>query len=68
MKGYRLVLVSAVRHRDGMALELDLDSGEQVAVVFEDEDSRLRTVIFFSDKPVPLDVVEWFLSEAATRL
>lgn len=68
MNGYRLVLVSAVGDRDGMALELDTEGGEQVAEVFEDDATRERTVRFFISEPVPLPVVEWFLAEAAKRL
>ena len=68
MKGYQLLLVSAVGPRDGMAFELAADSGEQVAEVFEDDASRERTVAFFSAQPIPLPVVNWFLSEAAARL
>ena len=36
MNGYRLILVSDVGERDGMALELDTVGGEQIAEVFED--------------------------------
>jgi hypothetical protein len=68
MNGYRLLLVSAVGGRDGMALELSLDTGEQVAEVFQDEDTRTRSVTFFTGEPVPLEAVQWLLSEAANRL
>jgi hypothetical protein len=68
MNGYKLLLVSAVGQRDGMALELATDAGEQVAEVFEDDATRIRTVTFYTDGPVPLPVVDWFLSEAANRL
>lgn len=68
MNGYRLLLVSAVGERDCMALELSRDTGEQVAEVFEDEETRSRSVTFFTGDPVSLDVVEWLLSEAARQL
>ncbi len=68
MNGYRLLLVSAVGERDGMALELSRETGEQIAEVFEDDESRARSVTFFTDEPVPLAVVEWLLSEAARQL
>lgn len=68
MTGYKLLLVSAVGKRDGMALELAEESGEQVAEVFEDSATKARTVRFFVDRPVPLEVVEWFLAEAARGL
>ncbi|WP_228373708.1 hypothetical protein [Demequina soli] len=60
--------MSAVGERDGMALELSRDTGEQIAEVFEDDESRARSVTFFTDEPVPLAVVEWLLSEAARQL
>lgn len=68
MIGYKLLLVSAVGKRDGMAIELALESGEQVAEVFEDDATGARTVTFFTHEPVPLAVVEWLLAEAARRL
>jgi len=68
MDGYKLLLVSEVNPRDGMALELALDNGEQVAEVFEDDETKERTVKFYTDTPVPLAVIEWFLAAAARRL
>ena len=68
MNGYKLLLVSAVGERDGMALELSRDTGEQVAEVFEDDESRARSVTFFTDEPIPLAAVEWLLSEAERQL
>jgi hypothetical protein len=68
MNGYKLLLVSAVGERDGMALELAAETGEQVAEVFEDDLTGERTVTFFTDQPVSLSVVEWLLAEAARRL
>lgn len=65
--GYRLVLAGYVGERDGMALELDHDDGRQVAEVFENEDTRQRTVTLF-EKDVPLEAIEWLLLEAAARL
>ena len=65
--GYRLILASCVGERDGMAMELDRDDGRQVAEVFEDEDTRQRTVNLF-EKDVPLEALEWLLSEAAEKL
>ena len=68
MSGYKLLLVSVVGERDGMALELADSTGEQVAEVFEDDLTKERTVAFFTDRPVPLPVVEWLLAEATSRL
>ncbi|MGL5823552.1 MAG: hypothetical protein ACRCYU_01625 [Nocardioides sp.] len=68
MNGYRLLLVSVVGERDGMALELSHDSGEQLAEVFEDGESHARTFTVFTDQPVPLAAVEWLLAEASRRL
>jgi len=68
MNGYRLLLVSAVGPREGMALELDTVDGEQIAEVFEDEGTKERTVTFFVDRPVPLEAVEWLLDRARTEL
>jgi hypothetical protein len=68
MKGYRLVLASDVDERDGMALELSTESGEQLAEVFEDDATGNRTVRFFSDSSIPLDVVDWFLAKARESL
>jgi|GEM_PF-2487300 len=68
LNGYKLLLVSAVGSRDGMAVELARESGEQVAEVFEEDTSKNRTVTFFTDQPVPLNVVKWLLSEAEREL
>lgn len=68
MNGHRLQLTSAVGERDGMALELALDSGEQVAEVFEDDETKERTVTFYTDRLVPLAAVTWLLENAASRL
>jgi uncharacterized protein YuzE len=68
MDGYKLVLIGEVAPRDGMALELALDSGEQIAEVFEDGATRERSVRFYTDQPVPLEVLQWLLSEAERRL
>jgi hypothetical protein len=65
--GYRLILASAVGERDGMALELTLDNGTRVAEVFEDDETRRRSVsLFMSD--VPLEAIEWLLAEARSQL
>ncbi|WP_289563540.1 hypothetical protein [Cellulomonas cellasea] len=69
MNKYKLLIVSAVGDRDGMALELaDVESGEQVAEVFVDARTQLRTVAFYTNRHVPFEVVEWLLSEATKRL
>lgn len=68
MDGYRLLLVSAVGERDGMALELDTESGEQIAEVFQDESTGARTMTFYTEHPVPLAAVEWLLREAEEAL
>lgn len=51
-----------------MALELDAIDGEQIAEVFEDEDTKERAVTFFVDRAVPLEAVEWLLEQARTEL
>jgi hypothetical protein len=51
-----------------MALELARESGEQVAEVFEDDATKLRTVTYYTSEAVPLPVVEWLLAEARRRL
>ncbi|MGN6522420.1 MAG: hypothetical protein ACTHMZ_04320 [Actinomycetes bacterium] len=62
-----MVLASSVGERDGMALELDRDDGTRVAEVFEDEETRARVVnVFQAD--VPVEVLEWLLNEARSRL
>ena len=53
--------------RDGMAIELDHDDGRPVAEVFENEDTRQRTVNVF-EKDVPLEAIEWLLLQAPARL
>lgn len=68
ISGFRRLLVSAVGSRDGMAIELDAESGEQLAEVFEDDATRERTVKFYTTEPVPLAAVEWLLDEARRSL
>ena len=68
MNGYRLILVSDVGERDGMALELDTVGGEQIAEVFEDEETKQRTVRLEVDWPVPVEAVRWLLDRALTDL
>lgn len=65
--GYRLILASSVGDRDGMALELTSDDGRRLAEVFEDDESGRRTVTMF-EPALPLEVIEWLLAEAASRL
>lgn len=65
--GYRLILASSVSDRDGMGLELVRMDGRQVAEVFEDDDSGKRTVTLF-ERDVPLEALEWLLSEAKSAL
>jgi hypothetical protein len=66
--GYHLVIASSVGDRDGMGLELTRDdSGQCVAEVFEDDESRRRTVTLF-ERDLPVEAVEWLLQEARTRL
>ena len=67
MDGYRLVLASAVGERDGMALELTRDDGTRVAEVFEDEDTASRVVNVYQGD-VPVQALEWLLTEARSRL
>jgi hypothetical protein len=68
IKDFHLVLASSVGARDGMALELTRADGERVAEVFEDSETDVRTFTVFGEQQVPVDVIEWFLSEARTRL
>ncbi len=68
MMGYKLLLVSSVGSRDGMSIELATEDGEQIAEVFEDDQTKNRTVRFFVDSPVPLEAVQWLLSKAEADL
>jgi hypothetical protein len=68
LNGYNLLVVSSVGFRDGMALELAADDGAQIAEVFEDDTTKARTVRFFVDTPVPLEIVEWLLRRAEVLL
>lgn len=65
---YHLILASSVGERDGMALELTADDGERVAEVFEDDATGARTFTVFGERRVPLEAIEWLLSEARTQL
>jgi hypothetical protein len=65
--GYRLLLASSVGERDGMAIELTRDDGTRVAEVFEDDQTGRRTMNVF-EQNVPLDAIEWLLTEAKARL
>lgn len=65
--GYRLLLASSVGHRDGMALELGLEDGTQVAEVFNDDDTGRRVVNLFAEN-VPVEAIAWLLSEAEAQL
>lgn len=66
--GYRLFLASSVGERDGMALELTRDSGERVAEVFEDDATGQRAFSLFVVESVPVEAIEWLLTEARDRL
>lgn len=68
VEGYRLMLASSNGDREGMALELQTAQGEQVADVFESEDSGRRSVRFYTQLDVPIEVVQWLLGEAERRL
>jgi hypothetical protein len=65
--GYHLILASSVGVRDGMALELTREGGTRVAEVFEDDESRRRTLTVFEEN-VPLEAIEWLIAEAKTQL
>jgi hypothetical protein len=65
---FRLIIASSVGVRDGMALELTRADGERIAEVFEDGETAARTFTVFEERQVPVEVVEWFLAEARTRL
>lgn len=54
--GYRLLLASSVGERDGMAIELIRDDGTRVAEVFEDDESRRRTVNVV-ERDAPLEAI-----------
>ncbi|MFE6966470.1 hypothetical protein ACFVAJ_15250 [Agromyces sp. NPDC057679] len=62
---YRLQIASHVGTRDGIALEL-LEAGglDVLAEVFHDDKSGELSFGWFYDHAIPLDVAEWFLSEA----
>jgi hypothetical protein len=62
--GYRLILASSVGERDGIALELDQADGERVAEVFEHDETGARTLTVFREHRVPIEAIEWLLSEA----
>lgn len=64
---FHLILASSVGNRDGMALELRHADGSWVAEVFEDDETKCRTVTLF-EASVPLEALEWLLSEAKRRL
>lgn len=67
--GYEIILVSSVGDRDGMSVELGvLDPRERIAEVFEDDETKQRTVTFFVRRPIPLEAVEWLLEQASERL
>lgn len=66
--GFHLILASSVGARDGMGLELTNEAGERVAEVFQNDINGARTFNMFGKQPVPVDVIEWLLTEASTRL
>jgi hypothetical protein len=68
LEGFRLVLASSNGDREGMALELQTARGEQVADVFESDETGLRSVRFYTQSDVPIDAVEWLLNESRSRL
>lgn len=68
MMGHKLLLVSSVGERDGMAIELARESGERIAEVFEDDATGDRSLTVFLDGPVPLPLIEWLLTEADRQL
>lgn len=68
MEGYRLILASSNDDREGMALELQTAQGEQVADVFESEESGHRSVRFYTQSEVPIELVQWLLREADRQL
>jgi hypothetical protein len=65
--GYRLILVSAVGERDGVAVELDREDGTPVAEVFEDDATGQKTVSLF-EGGIAVEAIEWMLAEARTSL
>ncbi len=61
---YRVQLASAVGERDGLAVELVDERGEQVAEVFRDHaDGGVLRVNSFREFPLPFD--EFLLIQAA---
>jgi hypothetical protein len=82
VSGYRHVLASVVGDRDGMSFELwtsteaDLVTGrpspaqgdQWLAEVFEDDETKARTLTVFTDQPIPLAIFESFLSAARRDL
>jgi hypothetical protein len=53
--------------RDGMAPKSTAD-GEPFAEVFEDYATDARTFTVFGELGVPLEAIEWLLSESKTQL
>lgn len=68
MNGYQILVTGEVGPRDGWSIELILDSGEEIAEVFEDGETLERTVRFHTEKSIPLVAVQWLLEEAERRL
>jgi hypothetical protein len=64
---FRLMLVSSVGKRNGMALELTGLDGDRIAEVFQDEDSGVRTITVFGEIRVPIEAIGWLTSEARIR-
>ena len=67
--GYELVMGSDVADRDGMYLELNDGSMETTPlgeVFYSDVDGSMTATTYGND--VPLDAVEWMISEAKRRL
>ena len=66
--GYRLIFASSVGERDGMAMELIRDDGERVAEIFQDDATGQRTFSVLADESVPIEAIEWLVTEARDRL
>lgn len=65
---YKFVLASIMGERDGMAMELHGSDGRVLAEVFEDDQTKARTVSFYTSDPIPLRDIELLLDAARRDL
>ena len=63
---FKVIMGSDVQ-RDGMYLELSLEGGSDLAEVFYSDTTHTFSLTLF-EPAVPLEAVEWLISEARRRL